>query len=141
MKITIPSLLAAAVAPLASAHYSFSQVIVNGALRGTDWSYVRQHTRGYMPTYRDEAATSTNFRCNQNALSGANTGVLTVNPGDKVALKQAFGGTGMAHPGPTSVYMSLAPGSVKNYDGSGEWFKVFQGLVCQNTGSYGWITE
>lgn len=106
----------------AAAHYTWDKLIVNGQQRGGDWTYVRQHTRGYMPTKFDEILRP-DFRCNDNALSGANTDVYTVRPGDTVAVRQAFGGTGTEHPGPTQVYMSRAPGSVKSYDGSGDWFK------------------
>jgi uncharacterized membrane protein len=36
------------------------------------------------------------------------------------------------HPGPAQVYLSKAPGSVKSYDGSGDWFKVQQDLLCKS---------
>ncbi|KAH9427139.1 hypothetical protein MCOR02_012452 [Pyricularia oryzae] len=42
----------------------------------------------------------------------------------------ASGGTGT--PGPAQVYVSLAPGSVKTYDGSGDWIKVHQSLLCKD---------
>lgn len=35
------------------------------------------------------------------------------------------------HPGPAQVYLSRADGSVKNYDGSGDWFKVHQSILCK----------
>lgn len=35
--------------------------------------------------------------------------------------------------GPAMVYMSRAPGdNVRAYDGSGDWFKIFQEGVCNN---------
>jgi hypothetical protein len=123
-------LFTTAVLPLSSAHYTFSGLVVNDQQVGSDWQYIRQHTRGYMPTMHNEILEN-DFRCNKGASSGANTEVYTVKTGDKVALKQAFGGTGMKHPGPTQVYMSQAPSGVKNYDGSGDWFKVFEGLLCK----------
>lgn len=141
MKLDLPTLLLGAAAlPLTTAHYTFSQLVINGNLEGTDWQYIREHTRGYMPTFKEEIADSEDFRCNQGATNtGADTEVFTsVSPGDTVGLKQAFGGTGMEHPGPVQVYMSLAPGgSVQEYDGSGDWFKVFQGLACSNSGPDG----
>jgi hypothetical protein len=134
MKLEIALIAAAsmAVLPLSSAHYTFSQLVVNDEPVGTDWQYIRQHTRGYMPTKGDEILED-DFRCNKDASSGANTEVYTVKPGDKVALKQAFGGTGMKHPGPTQVYMSKAPsGDVKSYTGDSDWIKVFEGLLCKS---------
>jgi hypothetical protein len=32
--------------------------------------------------------------------------------------------------------MSRAPGSVKEYDGSGDWFKIFQEGVCNTGGDF-----
>jgi hypothetical protein len=32
--------------------------------------------------------------------------------------------TAVYYIGPTSLYMSKAPGYVKDYDGSGDWFKI-----------------
>lgn len=116
---------------MASAHYTFSGLLVNGELVGDEFQYVREHTRGYMPTFREEAATSDDFRCNQGAFSGNDTDVYTVKSGDIVGLRQAFGAGGIEHPGPTQLYLSKAPDSVKDYDGSGDWIKVYQGLVCK----------
>ncbi|KAK4494447.1 hypothetical protein PRZ48_014745 [Zasmidium cellare] len=97
---------------------------------GSDWAYIREHTRGYMPT-KGSGILENDFRCQPGGATGQNTDVYTVQPGDKIALKQAFGGTGMEHPGPAQVYMSKAPsGSVKSYDGSGDWFKVSEQLLC-----------
>ncbi|KPM38462.1 hypothetical protein AK830_g8095 [Neonectria ditissima] len=112
---------------MASAHYTFSGLLINGELVGDEWQYVREHTRGYMPTFREEAATSKDFRCNLGASSGTYTGVYTVKAGDVVGLRQAFGAGGIEHPGPTQVYLSRAPDSVKDYDGSGDWIKCVWG--------------
>ncbi|TLS21517.1 uncharacterized protein PpBr36_10218 [Pyricularia pennisetigena] len=131
MKFTIATSILAAI-PLASAHYTFGGLVHNGASVGRDWQYVREHTRTYMPTFKDEAATSIDFRCNKDAGSGAKTDVFTVKPGDSLGLRQAFDPSGMKHPGPAQVYVSLAPGSVKEYDGSGNWLKVHQSLLCKD---------
>ncbi|KAF7545973.1 hypothetical protein G7Z17_g8762 [Cylindrodendrum hubeiense] len=123
--------LASMAVSMVSAHYTFSGLLVNGQLVGDEFQYVREHTRGYMPSFREEAATSEDFRCNQGALSGNNTDVYTVKAGDVVGLRQAFGAGGIEHPGPTQLYLSKAPDSVKDYDGSGDWIKVHQGLICK----------
>jgi hypothetical protein len=39
--------------------------------------------------------------------------------------------------------MSLAPGNVVDYDGSGDWFKIYQDTVCTQTGDLahgGWCS-
>ncbi|KAI6361804.1 hypothetical protein MCOR25_006370 [Pyricularia grisea] len=131
MKFTIATSVLAAI-PLASAHYTFGGLMHNGAIVGKDWQYVREHTRSYMPTFKEEAATSNDFRCNKDAGSGNKTDVYTVKPGDKLALRQAFDPSGMKHPGPAQVYVSRAPGSVKEYDGAGDWLKVHQSLLCKD---------
>ncbi|RYP69887.1 hypothetical protein DL771_005830 [Monosporascus sp. 5C6A] len=131
MRFTEITFGAAALAHLAAAHYTFNGLKINDQLVGRDWQYIRQHDRGYMPTFREEAATSNDFRCNKNGGSGANTDVYTVKPGDKVGLRQAFNAGGIQHPGPVQMYLSLAPGSVKEYDGSGDWIKIAQELVCK----------
>lgn len=120
----------AATLSLVSAHYTFSQLIVNGRPVGRDWQYVRQHTRGYQPT-KGSQILQNDFRCQPGASNGRRTDIYQIQPGDRVALKQAYGGTGMAHPGPTQVYMSRAPNSVKDYAGDGDWYKVFEGLLCK----------
>lgn len=39
--------------------------------------------------------------------------------------------------GPGLVYMSRAPGdNVKTYDGSGDWFKIFEEGVCKSNGDF-----
>ncbi|KAF4308394.1 hypothetical protein GTA08_BOTSDO04617 [Botryosphaeria dothidea] len=112
MKFNSNKLLALTVAatPLASAHYTFSQLVVDDKLEILE----------------------NDFRYNKGASTGANTQVYAVKAGDKVALKQAYGGTGMQHPGPTQVYTSLAPSEdLASYDGSGSWFKVFEGPAAE----------
>lgn len=69
----------------------------------------------------------TDFTCNKEAVAAS--GVYTVQAGDKIGLKQAYGGTGMLHPGPTQVYISPADDTTA-YDGTGNWYKVHQSLLC-----------
>lgn len=139
MKFTTTTLLASSLS-LATAHYTFSQLIINDEMVGTDWTYIREHTRGYMPT-KGAQILEDDFRCQPGAATGENTDVYTVKAGDKIALKQAFGGTGMEHPGPAQVYMSKAPGGdVKTYDGSGDWFKVSEQLLCASPSNEGILT-
>ncbi|CAI6332063.1 unnamed protein product [Periconia digitata] len=131
-----------AIAQLASAHYFFDTNLVNGAQQPY-FKYVRDLTR---PTKYNPIKFSSNpssdirdnsfidrgddARCNQGAFNSAGkTEVLTVNAGDEIRLKLAVGAK-MEHPGPSFVYLSKAPGSVKSYDGSGDWFKIFQEGVC-----------
>ncbi|KAK4556830.1 hypothetical protein LTR86_005810 [Recurvomyces mirabilis] len=122
---------ALALSTLANAHYTFTGIELNGVKKGSDWTYFREHTRGYMPTYGPDIA-SNDFRCQPGGDSGAKTDVLTVKGGDKLHFTLGFGKTGMDHPGPAAVFMSKAPGDVKAYDGSGDWFKAFDSTLCSS---------
>lgn len=136
------ALALAAIAQVASAHYFFDTNIIGGTAQPS-FKYVRQSTR---PTKYNPIKFSSNpaadlrdgstidgpdARCNQGAFSSAGkTEVLTVNAGEEVRAKLAVGAK-FQHPGPGLVYMSKAPnGSVKAYDGSGDWFKIYEEGVC-----------
>ncbi|KAH7304765.1 glycoside hydrolase, partial [Stachybotrys elegans] len=131
--------LLAAVAPLASAHYTFDVLIVDGQETRAN-QYIRQNTRAekYMPTkfknsFDGVTPLTNDFRCNLGAGTAGRTEVIEVAPGTKLGAKLAFGAT-MRHPGPALVYMSRAPGDdVRSYDGSGDWFKIFQEGICRDT--------
>ncbi|KAL0931164.1 fungal cellulose binding domain-containing protein [Colletotrichum truncatum] len=118
----------------ASAHYTFDKLLVNGAQKGGDNTYIRKHQNGYMPTKFKNIPSGSispndaDFTCNKQA-TGAPM-VMTVKAGDKIGLKQAFGGTGMLHPGPSQVYMS--PVSNAKTDKGSNWYKVHQSLLCKS---------
>lgn len=138
----VSALALTAIAQVASAHYFFNAAIINSVTQAND-KYVRQSTRAtkYNPIkfssnpaadIRDQStADGPDIVCNQGAFSSAGrTDVLTVNAGEEVRLKLAVGAK-MEHPGPGLVYMSKAPGSVKEYSGiNGDWFKIFEEGVC-----------
>ncbi|KAI9167218.1 Polysaccharide monooxygenase Cel61a 4 [Paramyrothecium foliicola] len=142
------SLVLGALAQVASAHYFFDTNIVGGATT-TPNKYIRKSTR---PTAYNPIKFSSNpaadlrdgstidgpdARCNQGAFSSAGrTEVLTVAAGSEVRVKLGVGAT-MQHPGPGLVYMSRAPSdNVKAYDGSGDWFKIFEEGVCRQGGDF-----
>ncbi|KAK2743726.1 hypothetical protein FQN55_007129 [Onygenales sp. PD_40] len=132
----------AAVAQVASAHYFFDTNIINGAMSQPN-QYIRESTRAtkYNPIkfssnppqdIRDNShADGEDIRCNQGAFSNAGkTEVLEVNAGDEVRVHLAVGAA-FQHPGPSLAYLSRAPNDdVKSYDGSGDWFKIYQEGVC-----------
>lgn len=138
----LSALVLTAVAQVATAHYFFDTNIVDGVAQPA-FKYVRQSSRAvkYNPIkfssnpaadIRDgSTADGPDIVCNQGAFaSAANTEVMTVNAGEEVRLKLAVGAK-FQHPGPGLVYLSQAPtGSVKAYDGSGDWFKIFEEGVC-----------
>ncbi|KEY73428.1 hypothetical protein S7711_06847 [Stachybotrys chartarum IBT 7711] len=142
------ALIIGAAAQLASAHYFFDSVVVDGSA-GPSFQYIRDFTRPtkYNPIkfssnpaadIRDNSfADGDDIRCNQGAFSAAGqTDVLTVSAGSDVTVKLGVGAT-MQHPGPSLAYMSRAPGDdVKAYDGSGEWFKIFEEGVCNTGGDF-----
>jgi hypothetical protein len=136
------ALVICAAAQAANAHYFFDTNVVNG-VEQAPFKYVRQSSRAtkYNPIkfssnpaadIRDgSTADGPDIVCNQGAFASAGkTEVLAVNAGDEIKLNLAVGAK-FQHPGPGLVYMSKAPtGSVKAYDGSGDWFKIFEEGVC-----------
>ncbi|KAB8071479.1 glycosyl hydrolase family 61-domain-containing protein [Aspergillus leporis] len=131
MKLTLSTLsLLASLSPLVSGHYVFSKFIVDGKV-SQDFEYIRKNSNGYMPTLASDIL-SNDFRCNKGSMqSAASTKVYKVAPGTEIGFGLAFGAS-MKHPGPLQIYMSKAPGEVKSYDGSGDWFKVYQEGVCKD---------
>jgi hypothetical protein len=129
--------LLASMMPMASAHYFFDKLVVNGAASP---DYVRSNTRqtAYMPTkwkntFDNLTPDSTDFRCNLGATNKGAKGTAKVKAGDSLAMTLGVGAT-MKHPGPAQVYMSKAPTTAGAYDGSGDWFKIHQETVCKQGG-------
>ncbi|KAL2070858.1 hypothetical protein VTL71DRAFT_13884 [Oculimacula yallundae] len=144
MKLSL--IVAAAAAQVASAHYFFDTNIINGQTTKNN-QYIRKFTRKtwYNPIkfsnnpekdIRDGSfIDGPDARCNQGGGASGTTETLTIAAGSKVTFKLGVGAT-MAHPGPALVYMSKAAGSVKEADGSGDWFKIFQSGVCNKSGDF-----
>ncbi|KAK7914140.1 hypothetical protein PG985_011843 [Apiospora marii] len=130
MKTTtaLSSLLFAAAPLVTEAHYIFSQLIVNGTPQGKDFTYIRENSNSYQPSFPNEVIDSPDLRCNKGAKAGS-AQTYTVKAGDKVGFKLWFN-ENIEHPGPGFVYMSKAPGSVSSYDGDGDWFKVMESGLC-----------
>ncbi|KAB8076144.1 glycosyl hydrolase family 61-domain-containing protein [Aspergillus leporis] len=134
MKLSL--LATAAIVPLVSAHYFFDTLLINDKETSPN-QYVRSNTRPekYNPTKwvntRDNMTPDMpDFRCNKGAFTFAGkTGTAEVKAGSKLAMKLGVGAT-MKHPGPAFVYMSKAPGAVNQYEGDGEWFKIFEESIC-----------
>ncbi|VUC35589.1 unnamed protein product [Clonostachys rosea] len=139
-------LVLSALSHVASAHYFFGKLISNGV--ATE-KYVRKSTR---PTAYNPIKFSSNpaadlrdgstidgpdARCNQGAFTNAaSTEVISVAAGSEVRVQLGVSAT-MQHPGPGLVYMSRAPDdNVKAYDGSGDWFKIFEEGVCSQSADF-----
>ncbi|KAF7587123.1 hypothetical protein BBP40_007694 [Aspergillus hancockii] len=147
MKLSL--LAAAAIAPFVSAHYFFDTLVIDGKETSPN-QYVRSNTRPekYNPTKwvntRDNMTPDMpDFRCNKGAFTFASkTGTAEVKAGSKLAMKLGVGAT-MKHPGPALVYMSKAPGKANQYEGDGEWFKIFEESICdknQDIKTNAWCT-
>ena len=124
----------AALAASADAHYIFNILFVNGQRQGGEYAYVRRNTNAYNPVFPD-ILDKNDLRCNVGARAG-NTATFTVKAGDKIGFK-VFNNELIEHPGPGFVYMSKAPDgtSVKDYDGSGDWFKAYETGLCRGSAS------
>ncbi|KAL2170654.1 hypothetical protein VTG60DRAFT_4579 [Thermothelomyces hinnuleus] len=99
-----------------SAHYIFQQ-LTTGGVKHAVYQYIRKNTNYNSPV---TDLTSNDLRCNVGA-TGAGTDTVTVRAGDSFTFTTD---TPVYHQGPTSIYMSKAPGSASDYDGSGGWFKI-----------------
>ena len=111
---------AAALAQTAMAHYRFNQLIVGSEVT-KEYEYVRQNSNMNSPV---TDVTSKDLICNAGGLdTGAQTKTYKVAPGDTVGFAVD---TPIQHPGPLQVYMSKATGEASEYDGSGDWFKIYQ---------------
>lgn len=120
---TLLALAAAGWPATCSAHYFFPHFI-----HGDDFTeffeYVRENTNNFVP--QKNIYNSNDFRCNQGSLDFAKTtGVYKVKAGDTIGFGTDFGAT-IQHPGPLQVYLSQAPGDVRDYDGSGDWVKIYE---------------
>ncbi|KAI1129151.1 glycoside hydrolase family 61 protein [Nemania abortiva] len=119
MRSIITTLAAAALAAqTASGHYIF-QSLAKGTAKGTAYQYVRHNTNMNSPV---TDLNSKDMRCNVGGATGGSTSTLALNAGDQFtfSLDQA-----LYHQGPVSLYMSKAPTTAAEYDGSGDWFKIY----------------
>ncbi|TFK97019.1 glycosyl hydrolase family 61-domain-containing protein [Pterulicium gracile] len=145
MKLLSLAATAAIFAQSVSAHYWFDVTVYNGQASGA-WQYIRKPNRTlYNPTklstnpagdILDNAIIDVgpDSRCNKNAAVA--NAVLTVTAGTQLTARLAPN-EDFEHPGPSYVYMSRAPSdNVKAYDGSGDWFKIFQEGVCNSGGDF-----
>ncbi|KAF4930601.1 putative endo-beta-1,4-glucanase D [Colletotrichum viniferum] len=112
MKFSLATVVAVAalMADSASAHYFFEKMVVNGVASA---DYMRQQ-------HHDQQHT---FRCNTGAKAASKT--ATVAAGSEVGF-QMNAGAKIQHPGPLQIWMSKASGDLFSYDGSGDWFKVYE---------------
>lgn len=103
------------------AHWNYDRIIVNGQIIGNSYQHVRKTNNSNTPL---QNVNSSDMRCNSGAESGIalNTSTYPVSAGDMLgfAIKDTFG-----HPGPQQVYISKAPGAAAEYDGSGDWTKIY----------------
>jgi hypothetical protein len=99
-----------------SGHYIFQQ-LTTGGTKHEVFKYIRKNSN-YNSPVTDLA--SNDLRCNVGA-SGASTETVSVAAGSTITFTTDVA---VYHQGPTSIYMSKAPGSASDYDGSGGWFKI-----------------
>ncbi|ORY65546.1 glycosyl hydrolase family 61-domain-containing protein [Pseudomassariella vexata] len=117
MKSFIGIVAAAALTHIASAHYIF-QALAPGTAQGIVYEYVRRNTNYNSPV---TDLSSNDLRCNVGGETGGNTTTLEIKAGDPFTFTLD---TAVYHQGPISIYMSKAPSTAGEYDGSGPWFKT-----------------
>ncbi|KAL2752035.1 glycoside hydrolase family 61 protein [Sodiomyces alcalophilus JCM 7366] len=116
-------------ASTASAHYVYSILVIDGQ-QTPDWQYIRQNSNNIQPHKEFLVGPSDDFRCNAGSQGSApHTDVAVIGPGTRLGFKLWNNGQ-ILHPGPSTIHMSRAPGDVRDYDGSGDWFKVYEDVIC-----------
>lgn len=120
----------AASLPTVLGHWNYDRLIVNGEIIGSPYQYIRRTNNSNSPL---QNVNSTDMRCNSGASSGLSTETYTVHAGDELGfgIAATFG-----HPGPQQVYLSKAPTAAAEYDGSGDWTKIYT-LSYSLNASYG----
>lgn len=111
-------------AQLATAHYTFPDLIVNGTT-STDWQYVRITANHYSNGPVTDV-TSSAIRCYElDSTAATQAGIATVAAGSTVGFKAD---NTMGHPGYFSAYMTPAsPAANSNQAGLGKtWFKIWE---------------
>ncbi|KAM7186257.1 putative endo-beta-1,4-glucanase D [Naviculisporaceae sp. PSN 640] len=115
----------------AQGHYIFQQFGV-GSTKFAVYQHIRKNTNMNSPV---TSLTSNDLRCNVGGGSGASTTVANVKAGDSFTFRTD---QAVYHQGPISLYMSKAPGSVQDYDGSGNWFKIYDWGPTFSGGNPSW---
>lgn len=114
-----------------SGHYIFQQLSL-GSKKFAVYEHIRKNTNYNSPV---TSLSSNDLRCNVGGASGASTTVVSVNAGDSFTFTSDVA---VYHQGPISLYMSKAPGSVNDYDGSGDWFKIYDWGPTFSGGQSSW---
>ncbi|AEO64605.1 dff626ff-1fb8-4af3-808f-69e1408821c8 [Thermothielavioides terrestris] len=114
-----------------SGHYIFEQ-IAHGGTKFPPYEYIRRNTNYNSPV---TSLSSNDLRCNVGGETAGNTTVLDVKAGDSFTF---YSDVAVYHQGPISLYMSKAPGSVVDYDGSGDWFKIHDWGPTFSNGQASW---
>ncbi|RDB28103.1 putative endo-beta-1,4-glucanase D [Hypsizygus marmoreus] len=122
--------LVLSICALASAHYTFPSLTVNGAVT-PEWSYVRK-TNNFNSQAPVTDVRSADFRC-YTSETRATASTINVAAGSQLGIKS---NGNIYHAGVVNVYMAKAPSNVSTWDGSGNvWFKVYQIPAVTNGGS------
>lgn len=105
-----------------TSHYIFQQFSA-GSTKYPVWKYVRRNTNpAWLQNGPVTDLKSNDLRCNVGGGVSNGTETITMKAGDEFTFTLD---TAVYHIGPTSLYMSKAPGLAKDYDGSGPWFKIY----------------
>ncbi|KAJ2934668.1 hypothetical protein H1R20_g2395, partial [Candolleomyces eurysporus] len=116
---------------IASAHYTFPALIVNGQTT-PNWQYVRR-TNNYQSNGPVTDVRSQDFRCYNSQTRATAQTYTGISAGSRIGFTAA---ASISHPGTTNIYMAKAPAGVDvaSWDGNGQWFKVHEISAVTNGG-------
>ncbi|KAI1845098.1 hypothetical protein JX265_002816 [Neoarthrinium moseri] len=117
-----------------SGHYIF-QAFAPGSAKGVAYEHVRRNTNYNSPV---TDLSSNDLRCNVGGATGGNTSTIEIAAGSPFTFSLD---TAVYHQGPISVYMSKAPSTAAEYDGSGAWFKTFDWGPSFSGGQASWTMK
>ncbi|RPA79854.1 glycoside hydrolase [Ascobolus immersus RN42] len=132
MKVAATALVVLASASQAFAHYRFNQLIANGQTY-PDGKYIRKWTPYYWNGPIEDVSLP-DIRCNANPQTA--DGTVDVAAGSTVGFRVD---QDVIHPGPYTAYLAKAPTDINNWDGNGDWFKIWeQGPTAISSSGISW---
>ncbi|KAG9022193.1 hypothetical protein FS837_006543, partial [Tulasnella sp. UAMH 9824] len=139
MKLTISTAILAFASQLVSSHYTFPNLVVNGAVVGGEYQYIRMTDNHYSRNPVTDVSSSL-MKCYE-SNTASSTSTYTVAAGSTIGFKAD---QALYHQGYLDIYMAKAnPTANTESAGSGAvWFKVAEWVPgWTRSGGFTWPSE